>query len=57
MEGLTWDFAQFPVKDGMFRPKSNPEYYENLIKELEEAPTRSWFSRMAKKWGGMIRFS
>ncbi|RQM07577.1 hypothetical protein DH86_00002032, partial [Scytalidium sp. 3C] len=34
----------------LLKPASNPTYYEDLIKELEEAPTRSWFGRWKNKW-------
>jgi cytochrome b pre-mRNA-processing protein 6 len=41
----------------MFEPKSNPTYYQDLVKELEEAPNRSWLGRIAKRLSGMIRFA
>jgi cytochrome b pre-mRNA-processing protein 6 len=41
----------------MFEPKSNPTYYKDLLKELEEAPNRSLLGRMAKRLSGMIRFT
>ncbi|KAK3902847.1 hypothetical protein C8A05DRAFT_43800 [Staphylotrichum tortipilum] len=47
---------KFPTADIILRPKSNPEYYQNLVKELEEAPTRTWLSRISKRLSGMIRF-
>ncbi len=55
MEGLTMACMQFPTTDTILRPKSNPEYYNNLIKELEEAPTRSWLTRVTNRLKGMIR--
>lgn len=36
-------------------PKCNPTYYTDLMTELEEAPTRKWYQRLAKRVGGMIR--
>jgi cytochrome b pre-mRNA-processing protein 6 len=41
----------------MLEPKSNPTYYKDLLRELEEAPKRSWFGRIAKRLGGMIRLT
>ncbi|KXX81285.1 Cytochrome B pre-mRNA-processing protein 6 [Madurella mycetomatis] len=41
----------------MFEPESNPAYYKELIKELEEAPNRSFFGRIAKRLSGMIRLT
>jgi len=37
------------------QPKSNPNYYNDIITELEEAPKRTWFQRMAQRLGGVIR--
>ena len=39
------------------KPASNPTYYTDLIKELQEAPKRSWFQSMINKWKGFLRFS
>lgn len=39
------------------KPKSNPDYYQDLVKELEEAPNRTFLQRMGKKLGGMLRFT
>ncbi|KAJ4288343.1 hypothetical protein N0V88_007381 [Collariella sp. IMI 366227] len=43
--------------DSIFEPKSNPTYYKDLIKELEEVPNRTWLQRLKKRLGGIIRFS
>lgn len=39
------------------KPRSNPEYYEALMRDLEEVPTRTWTQRMGLKLKGMIRWS
>jgi hypothetical protein len=49
--------GQYRAPPSIFEPKSNPTYYKDLLKELEEAPNRSWLGRIAKRLGGMIRFS
>ncbi|KAK3302979.1 uncharacterized protein B0T15DRAFT_495547 [Chaetomium strumarium] len=41
----------------IFEPKSNPTYYKDLLKELEEAPNRTWLQRIAKRLSGIVRFS
>ena len=41
----------------MFEPQSNPTYYKDLVKELEEAPHRSFLGRMAKRLSGIVRFT
>lgn len=40
----------------VMRPKVNPTYFEDLIKDLEEAPNRSWLQRKWLRIAGMIRF-
>ncbi|KAM7202994.1 hypothetical protein V8F20_004241 [Naviculisporaceae sp. PSN 640] len=39
----------------IMKPKSNPTYYEDLVKELEEAPNRTWFGRIANRLKGLVR--
>ena len=48
---------QYPLSPKMLQPASNPKYYDDLIKELDEAPRRSWLQSKIKKWRGMIRLS
>jgi len=36
-------------------PKSNPTYYKDLITELEEAPNRTWFTRVKNRLKGLVR--
>ena len=37
------------------KPRDNPNYYHDLLVEIEEAPTRSWTDRVKKKLLGMFR--
>lgn len=48
---------KYPLSERIMKPASNPAYYDELVTELQEAPTRSWFARLVKRWKGMIRFS
>lgn len=48
---------QYRAAAKMFEPESNPAYYKELIKELEEAPNRSFLGRIAKKLSGMVRLT
>ncbi|KAL8659315.1 MAG: hypothetical protein Q9226_000488 [Calogaya cf. arnoldii] len=48
---------KYPLSDRLLKPLSNPEYYENLVKELEEAPKRSFFARLLNSWKGFVRWS
>ncbi|KAH8895913.1 hypothetical protein GQ53DRAFT_819872 [Thozetella sp. PMI_491] len=45
------------ISPHLLKPTSNPDYYTALLREIDEAPKRSWIDRMAKKFGGMIRLS
>jgi len=47
---------KYPIKGELMTPKSNPNHYTNLIKELEEAPRSSWMERTIKRWKGFLRF-
>ncbi|KAB5533459.1 hypothetical protein GE09DRAFT_1227475 [Coniochaeta sp. 2T2.1] len=47
--------STYRISGSLMKPKSNPTHYTDLMKELEEAPTRSWFGRIGKKLGGLIR--
>lgn len=39
----------------MLEPKSQPTYFQDLVREIEEAPRRSWLERLGKRLSGMIR--
>ncbi|KAK0736710.1 hypothetical protein B0T21DRAFT_288772, partial [Apiosordaria backusii] len=47
--------SQYRVPDSLLKPKFNPNYYSDILQELEEAPRRSYFQRLAKKFQGMFR--
>ncbi|TDZ59677.1 hypothetical protein CTRI78_v005131 [Colletotrichum trifolii] len=46
---------QFPLNGELLEPKSQPDYFNNLLSEIEEAPTRGWLQNMSKKLSGMFR--
>ncbi|KAK4179552.1 hypothetical protein QBC36DRAFT_362063 [Triangularia setosa] len=46
---------KYRVPDSFLKPKFNPNYYSDILKELDEAPRRSYFQRVAKKFQGMFR--
>ncbi|KAL9111705.1 MAG: hypothetical protein Q9227_003980 [Pyrenula ochraceoflavens] len=48
---------QYPLPDRLRYPDFNPEYYDELCDELEEAPGRTPFERMWLKLKGRIRFA
>ncbi|CAJ0547224.1 Ff.00g018510.m01.CDS01 [Fusarium sp. VM40] len=47
---------RFKLKGLLLEPKSQPTYFTDLVKEIDEAPNRSWFERLGKRLSGMIRF-
>ncbi|KAI9898044.1 hypothetical protein N3K66_006404 [Trichothecium roseum] len=46
---------RFKLKGPMLEPKSQPTYFTDLVREIEEAPNRSWLERLGKRLSGMIR--
>ncbi|KAL8375855.1 hypothetical protein RB595_007129 [Gaeumannomyces hyphopodioides] len=46
---------RYRIREQTFRPRSSPDYYDNLIRELDEAPTRSAWSRWMTRIKGMVR--
>jgi len=47
---------QYPLTGTMMKPASSPTHYEDLVKELAEAPQRSFWDRLTNRWKGMLRF-
>ncbi|KAL2072250.1 hypothetical protein VTL71DRAFT_11593 [Oculimacula yallundae] len=47
---------KYPITGSLMTPKSNPNHYTNLIRELDEAPRSSWIERTIKRWKGFLRF-
>lgn len=46
---------RYPLSKKIRFPASDPDHYDNLIREFEEAPNRDWFGRLKKRLSGMIR--
>ncbi|KAH7349626.1 hypothetical protein B0T11DRAFT_289578 [Plectosphaerella cucumerina] len=40
----------------ILNPQSQPTYFRDLLRELEEAPSRSWLQHMSKRLSGMFRW-
>jgi len=47
---------KYPITGSLMKPASNPTHYEDLIRELEAAPQRSWLDRTLNRWKGFLRF-
>ncbi|KAH8645785.1 hypothetical protein BX600DRAFT_519362 [Xylariales sp. PMI_506] len=46
---------RYPVTGTLLKPRSHPTYFADLLRELEEAPTRSWFGRFWLRMKGVVR--
>ncbi|KAI5859942.1 hypothetical protein GGS23DRAFT_255867 [Durotheca rogersii] len=47
--------TKYPITGSLLQPKSHPTYYSELIKELEEAPKRTYVERLWLRLKGFIR--
>ncbi|KAI1352020.1 hypothetical protein F5Y01DRAFT_281127 [Xylaria sp. FL0043] len=45
----------YPITGSLLQPKSNPTYFVDLLKELKEAPHRSFFERLMLRVKGIVR--
>lgn len=52
---LTTSPLQYKLSSTMLEPKSQPTYFADLIREIDEAPKRTWLERLGKRLSGMIR--
>jgi hypothetical protein len=48
---------EFPLPEALRAPASNPTYYDDLVTEMQEAPTRSWLGGVMKRIKGSLRFA
>ncbi|KAJ5086842.1 hypothetical protein NUU61_008149 [Penicillium alfredii] len=48
---------RYPLLPQLRRPASNPDHYDNVIREFEEAPNRDWLGRLKKRLGGLLRLT
>jgi hypothetical protein len=49
--------SKYPMPASLRNPKSNPTYYDDLIREMQEAPSRSWFGGVMKRFKGALRLT
>jgi len=48
---------KYPMPASLRNPKSNPTYYDDLTREMQEAPSRSWFGGVVKRIKGSFRLT
>jgi cytochrome b pre-mRNA-processing protein 6 len=46
-----------PMPASLRNPKSSPTYYDDLVKEMQEAPDRTWFGSAMKRIKGSLRLT
>lgn len=46
---------RFRLQGPMLEPRSQPTYFADLVREIDEAPRRTWLERLGKRLSGMIR--
>ncbi|OOG00412.1 hypothetical protein ASPCADRAFT_502728 [Aspergillus carbonarius ITEM 5010] len=46
---------RYPLSPRLRRPASNPDHYDNVIREFDEAPSRDWMGRLKKRLSGLLR--
>ncbi|KAI1207520.1 uncharacterized protein F4807DRAFT_180313 [Annulohypoxylon truncatum] len=47
--------TKYPIRGSLLKPKSHPTYFTDLVKELEEAPSRSYLERLWLRLKGVVR--
>jgi cytochrome b pre-mRNA-processing protein 6 len=47
----------FPMPQSLRYPAGNPTHYDDVVRELDEAPSRSWFDSLSKRIKGSLRFN
>ncbi|KAL6233757.1 hypothetical protein BDW75DRAFT_214251 [Aspergillus navahoensis] len=47
---------RYPLSEKLRYPASNPDHYDNLLREFEEAPNRDVMGRIRKRLSGLLRF-
>ncbi|KAJ5281070.1 hypothetical protein N7478_006442 [Penicillium angulare] len=49
--------TRYPMGKNIRFPASDPDHYDNVVREFEEAPSRDWVGRIRKRLGGLFRLS
>ncbi|KIW74751.1 hypothetical protein Z517_11521 [Fonsecaea pedrosoi CBS 271.37] len=46
---------EYPIPQAVRHPKTNASHYDDLVRELDEAPGRSWFTSFWNRLKGSVR--
>lgn len=49
-------FKAYPIPTKLRHPRSMPTYYDDVLKEMDEAPSRTWFQSLMNRIKGSLRF-
>ncbi|KAJ5729929.1 uncharacterized protein N7483_004437 [Penicillium malachiteum] len=49
--------SSYPMAKNIRYPASDPDHYDNVVREFEEAPNRDWVGRIRKRLGGLFRLT
>ncbi|KAL2009848.1 hypothetical protein VTN00DRAFT_5655 [Thermoascus crustaceus] len=47
---------RYPLPQKLRHPASDPDHFDNVVREFEEAPRRNWIGRLKKRVTGLFRF-
>ncbi|KAL2216214.1 hypothetical protein M432DRAFT_641906 [Thermoascus aurantiacus ATCC 26904] len=47
---------RYPLPQKLRHPASDPDHYDKVVREFEEAPNRNWLGRLKKRITGLFRF-
>ncbi|KAI1458624.1 hypothetical protein F4805DRAFT_119713 [Annulohypoxylon moriforme] len=47
--------TKYPITGSLLNPKSHPTYFTDLVRELEEAPSRSYLESVWLRLKGIVR--
>jgi hypothetical protein len=48
---------EYPLPAKVRHPQSSPTHYDDVVKEMDEAPTRTWVTSLVNRIKGSLRFS
>ncbi|KKY15647.1 hypothetical protein UCRPC4_g06212 [Phaeomoniella chlamydospora] len=46
---------QYPIPETLRYPQSKPTHYDDILREFEEAPDRTWLQRLWLRMKGSVR--
>jgi cytochrome b pre-mRNA-processing protein 6 len=47
---------KYPLSQSVYEPRSAPDHYTNLMREIEKAPQKTWWQAKVDEWKMKIRW-